>query len=1415
MVKLNEEVSTDKLVANYADLVKHIKALHRGLSKGAEAQGMLSKNAKDQLYSLNSVVGLAIKEYNILTKMAGITGKRAEAEEIVNKKLYTRQGIRREIERLDRLKVGTQGEEIHKLRRIVDLEERSYQLALAKTNEFKLHSDQEARLLNSKRRLKELEESRLQISKKQTRDQRLQAMATEPGDGLFSLQGRLLANYATWSTAIRFARMLTTDVVQLDASFRQLQAITAITDTQLGGLSKRILEISRATKFTGQEVAEAAIILGQAGYTTQEIGDTLDAVTRLATATGTDIASTVALVTSALEIYNLNTSQAADVTDKLTVAINTTKLTLDKIQSGMQYVGNIAAEMGVSFDETVAAMGAAAQAGIRTASMFGTGLRAMLGRLAAPTERTKQVFREVGLTMADVDVQTLGLTQVMRNLSESTMTVGQAMEAFDRRGGAFYMAVSRNVEVMERMQLNMLQTGAATEANESQMKSLSNTLLKLRAAVSNLAFEGFKPLMALLQKTAYGVAFLVEKFTDFLNFSPFIKGVVTTALALTAAIQGVTFAVAALMKVTAGIKALTIGYTAGLKLLTAATEADTVATTTNTAVKIKLTSLSEVWAYWMGKKTALLKILTASTWTWTTSLKAAKVAMLGLLASSGPFLLLAGAIWGVSKAYNYFTGEQERLRTAAQEASAAADTQVQSYENLTKKMTAYVKRGVVEGNQLLLARTEIENSLRREGVLVDKVAESWEELYDIQIKGLEKVGKMSLNSLTVAQGSATQAYLGKLEKTNLSRNLRPEEVGAELAKAQASLNSLEVKRIQGGLSVDTTWLKNLNRDIRKQKTLVKDLESVSKEAAVVVDLSLKREAFLKEQDIRDKKGGLAVEAMGAFQKTLGGLTGDDSTANALAASEAFSKLVTQIGDLKENVPEAAEYVGQAREQAKHLLDVLASDVRANARSIEQRMTQFAKNLDSGTKTEDEIKKTWTEIQAEVTGLKTTLGILAGSELLDEASRETFKNEQVRITETLENTKDRTTKSLTNLTLAISELQDSFKGLLTSIEESTQSYNKQMSDLEHSRRRLEIRGKQPGADPYGIASEQIGLDNKEALILDERLKTLKGQLLELTSKDLNTQRQIRDATQAELDSLQQGVTTQHDITVLTKKRDDAAKTVSETEKVILENKEEQLKIEERLAELSEQEERKALEADRGANVRRNIVMLNREWLKQNEVLISTGVLVRQLWGATLSSLESGMSSFIQTTTDGTKSIGQAFKDMALSILQSLHKIAADMAAKGLMGMFTQMGLSLIGGSSVPSGTAAPNPGPVTVTDLAPIARSKGGPVPGADLGRDSVHAMLRPGEWVLQKSAVDVLGKDFLGKLNQGQVPMAPVPMFNKGQDGQMSVTNVYVVERAQMPTLSANDVLVTIGEDIRNNGTTKQLIKSVVTGGKG
>ena len=1389
MVKFNEEVSTDKLVANYAELVKHIKALHRGLSKGAGAQGMLSKRAKDQLRSLNTTVGLLLKEYNITIKMAGLTGKRAEAEEIVNKKLYTRQGIRREIQRLDRTKEATLGAEIHKLRRIVDLEKRSYDLAKAKTNQFQLHSEQEARLLNSKRRLKELEESRLQISKKQTRDQRLQAMATEPGQGLFSLQGRLLANYATWSTAIRFARMLTTDVVRLDASFRQLQAITAITDTQLGGLSKRILEISRATKFTGQEVAEAAIILGQAGYTVQEIGDTLDSVTKLATATGTDMASTVALVTSALEIYNMNASQATEVTDKLTVAINTTKLTLQRIQSGLQYVGNIAAEMGVSFDETVAAMGAAAQAGIRTASMFGTGMRAMLGRLAAPTERTKQVFREVGLTMADVDVQTLGLTQVMRNLSESTMTVGQAMEAFDRRGGAFYMAVARNVDVMERMQLNMLQTGAATQANDSQMKSLSNTLLKLRAAVSNLAFEGFKPLMVLLQKTAQFVAFLVEKFTDFLNLHPFLKGVVTTALSLTVAIQGVTFAAAALMKLTAGIKALTVGYTAGLKLLTAATEADTVAKTANAtaavALKLKL-------------KTLLVTI---------------KASSIALGVSLAKYAAIAAAVWGVLEVYKLFTGQQEKLKTASQDASAAADTQAQSYENLTKKMTAYVKRGVVEGNQFLLARTEIENSLRREGVLVDKVAESWKELYAIQIDGLKKVGKMTLDSLIVAEGSAKQAYFGKLEKTKLSRSLRPEEVGAELAKAQASLDSLEAKRIQGGIASDTTWLKNLNRDIREQKKLVKDLESVLKEAGAVVALSLKREDFLKEQEIRERKGVPAAEAMGVFQETLRGLTGDDSTANALAASEAFTKLVTQIGDLKDNVPEAAEYVGQARKQANHLLDVLASDVRANARSIEQRMVQFSKNL--GTKTADEIEKEGKLIEGQVKGLIANLAILSSSELLDKASRETYKNEQVRITEALTNSQDRSKESVTNLTLALSQLQDSFKGLLTSIEESTRSYNKQMSDLEHSRRRLEIRGRQPGADPYGIASERIGLDNKEALILDERLKTLKGQLLELTAKDLDTQRQIRDEAQAELDSLQQGVTTQHEITVLTKKRDAAAKKVSETEKAILESKEQELKIEERLAELAEQEERKALEADRGANVRRNIVMLNKEWLKQNEGLINTGLLVRQLWGATLSSLESGMSSFIQTTTDGTKSISEAFKDMARSILQSLHKIAADMAAKGLMGMFMQMGLGLIGGASVPSGTGAPNPGPVTVTELDPIFRSKGGSVPGADFGRDSVHAMLRPGEWVLQKSAVDMLGKDFLGKLNQGQVPMAPVPMFNKGQDGQMSVTNVYVVERAQMPTLSANDVLVTIGEDIRNNGTTKQLIKSVVTGGKG
>jgi hypothetical protein len=151
--------------------------------------------------------------------------------------------------------------------------------------------------------------------------------------------------------------------------------------------------------------------------------------------------------------------------------------------------------------------------------------------------------------------------------------------------------------------------------------------------------------------------------------------------------------------------------------------------------------------------------------------------------------------------------------------------------------------------------------------------------------------------------------------------------------------------------------------------------------------------------------------------------------------------------------------------------------------------------------------------------------------------------------------------------------------------------------------------------------------------------------------------------------------------------------------------------------------------------------------------------------------------------------------------------------GLAGLFGGSGLTAGGGQSAMMYSESFGPGYWNGGKVRPRRFTLGGDT-GAVTTRDSVPALLAPGEVVMKQSAVSLLGADNLENLNaMGNSRLSQSPsitdMTKKRDPDQV---HVWVTAPDQKPTLGANDVLHVIGDDIMRGGQTKQLIKSVMMG---
>lgn len=322
---------------------------------------------------------------------------------------------------------------------------------------------------------------------------RLKLSTGEGAASLLLIQGALMANATVlnaitgaFSAAIGFS-------VQFEAALRNVQAVVGTTNGEMGELQSTIMKVATNTKFGTLEVAEAALSLGQAGLTVKQINDSLASVVTLATASGTTIANAVDLVTSVIGVFDKGAGDVADVANKITQAANGSRVSVEKLALGFQYAGNTASQLGISFEEVTAAMAAMSNAGIKSGSTMGTGLRQFLVEVQKPSEDFIKIMTRLGLTMDDLDFKSKGFAGVLQTLRDAGFVASDAISSFDVRGAAAFNALLARPDDFNNQLQSLSNSTAAMKANEIQMNSLSAQGSRLVNVLGNLVSTGLEP----------------------------------------------------------------------------------------------------------------------------------------------------------------------------------------------------------------------------------------------------------------------------------------------------------------------------------------------------------------------------------------------------------------------------------------------------------------------------------------------------------------------------------------------------------------------------------------------------------------------------------------------------------------------------------------------------------------------------------------------------------------------------------------------------------------------------------------------------------------------------------------------------------------------------------------------------------
>ena len=164
-----------------------------------------------------------------------------------------------------------------------------------------------------------------------------------------------------------------------------VRGVANATEEQFGALRDEAKRLGETTRFSASEAAEGMLFLSRAGFTAEEsmasIGDTL----KLAQVGALDLGTAADIASNVLAGFRGDTSQLASVIDVLAKAANSSNTNVQQLGQGLKFVAPVAAGLGVSIEETSAAIGTLSDAGLQ-ATLAGTGLRKIMATLERRSE---------------------------------------------------------------------------------------------------------------------------------------------------------------------------------------------------------------------------------------------------------------------------------------------------------------------------------------------------------------------------------------------------------------------------------------------------------------------------------------------------------------------------------------------------------------------------------------------------------------------------------------------------------------------------------------------------------------------------------------------------------------------------------------------------------------------------------------------------------------------------------------------------------------------------------------------------------------------------------------------------------------------------------------------------------------------
>lgn len=572
------------------------------------------------------------------------------------------------------------------------------------------------------------------------------------------------------------------------------KASTLLSGDDLTKYFEGLIEMSNRTGVAFTDLAESMYSALSAGVPQDNVLEFVENTVNLSKGGFTQTATAIDIVTTALNAYQMEMSEATHVQDVLITTQNLGKTTVDELASNMGKLISTANGVNVAFDQLGAMYATVTANGVATAETT-TYLNAMINELGASGSTAEKAMQAAtagtdmaGKKISEISAMGYDVTDVLKLMDEYAQSTGKSLsDMFSSSEGAKAANILlSNAESFKSNITAMIDsTGAAATAAETMMDTTAEKTQVAKNQIDNLTSAIAEQLLPAIGETAQSVSDALDSSgikTVAETVGSFISGTLTLLLKninlIASAVTGVTAAVIAFKTANVLTKVIASWQTAALQV-TLLGNAQGAAAIKSAALKGELTAQEIVYAVLSGK----LDVATA------------KQIALNTAMNMNPAGIIAVAVGLLATALTGFAISAGTAESAAKELNDAIDQMHDSVESsiadneaemsvLKDKVKRYdelrtaVSLTSDEQKELSTLAQELQSVLGDEVTVVDQLTGKYNDLTDAVDTYVQK--KTASVKLSAYEQEAAEAY-------NIKRNA--ENKLKELNEKYGGLNS--------------------------------------------------------------------------------------------------------------------------------------------------------------------------------------------------------------------------------------------------------------------------------------------------------------------------------------------------------------------------------------------------------------------------------------------------------------------------------------------------------------------------------------------------------------------------------------------------------------------------------------------------